>query len=110
MPVADDVTALVTMSRGWLSGGTLQSGLRTFQALTKVPSLAYFQDPYLLVPQDDVGVMGACRSDAEMSGWGSSVLPRFDDSHRGFGVAHFMASINGMKKYYAFMHIYMYIR
>ena len=92
------MTALVTVSRGWLSGGTLQSGLRTFQALKTVPSLAYFQDPYLLVPQDDVGVMGACRSDVEMSGWGSSIVPRYDENHHSFGIAHFMASINGKRE------------
>jgi hypothetical protein len=94
---AADVTALVTVSRGWLSGGTLASGLRTWDALRRGDrqTAAAFADPYLLVPPDDAGVAGACRADADVSGWGSTLLPRWDQNHKAFGVAHFMASING---------------
>lgn len=88
------VTALVTESRGWLSGGTLQSGLRTVAAMRTATGARLAHDPYLLVPQDDAGVVGACRADAGVSGWGSSVLPRYDPDHRALGVAHFMAAIN----------------
>jgi len=88
------VTALVTESRGWLSGGTLQSALRSFTAVRsgKVTAVAA-ADPYLLVSHDDVGVVGACRADSAVDGWARFPL-RFDEEHGALGIGHFMAVIN----------------
>lgn len=41
-------------------------------------------DPYLLVPQADAGVVGACRPDSELTGWG--MFPRFDGHLLAYGV------------------------
>ena len=91
-PVAS-VSALVRESRGWLSGGTLQSALRTASAvMSGEVAAAAMADPYLLVPQDDAGVDQACRPDSDVSGWG--VMPRWDADFGTLGVQHFMAPIN----------------
>jgi short subunit dehydrogenase-like uncharacterized protein len=89
-----EITALVTRSRGWMSGGTLASAIKTAQLIwSGGVSQASVSDPYLLVPQDDAGVVGACRSDSSVSGWGGA-FPRFDRDVRSLGVPHFMAAIN----------------
>jgi short subunit dehydrogenase-like uncharacterized protein len=91
-PVAD-ISALVTESRGWLSGGTAASALVTFKQIAsgEIP-MHSATDPYLIVPHDDAGVVNACRKDTEVSGWGNRL--RYDTVHNALGLPHMMAAIN----------------
>lgn len=83
----------MTLSRGWLSGGTAASGIITFkQILSGEIPLSVASDPYLLISHDDIGVVNACRRDDEVSGWGNRL--RYDNLHQSFGLPHMMAAIN----------------
>jgi len=93
-PAVSEITAVVTESRGWASGGTVASAIKTAKLIwAGGVSQAAVADPYLLVPQDDPGVVGACRSDLDVSGWGSA-FPRYDSDVQALGIPHFMAVIN----------------
>lgn len=92
-PPISEVSALVTKSRGWASGGTVASGIKTAKLIMSgAVSSEAVNDPYLLVPQDSGAVVGACRPDVDVSGWGTGA--RFDSDFGALALPHFMAAIN----------------
>eukprot|EP00615_Pteridomonas_danica_P004518 CAMPEP_0114364240 /NCGR_PEP_ID=MMETSP0101-20121206/27309_1 /TAXON_ID=38822 ORGANISM="Pteridomonas danica, Strain PT" /NCGR_SAMPLE_ID=MMETSP0101 /ASSEMBLY_ACC=CAM_ASM_000211 /LENGTH=456 /DNA_ID=CAMNT_0001511565 /DNA_START=11 /DNA_END=1381 /DNA_ORIENTATION=+ len=90
---ASEISSLVTETRGWLSGGTFASAGVTFKQIAAGEvTMVAATDPYLLISNDDIGVVKACRRDGEVSGWGNRI--RYDVDHSSIGMPHFMASIN----------------
>lgn len=58
-----DIRVLVEVSRGWLSGGTLASALKTFEeVLFGSVSISEALDPYLLVPPPHAAAVQALRA------------------------------------------------